>query len=119
MTHCEAVAPGSVSQISSIELTVNFTIDLTDPVIDRSTRDTFEETGAPGLVERACEQVERRLAAYQPVDTDPAIDAAMRELILSGLESQDRLPELPPPPEGTAPAGGGRRDGRRRRRRSS
>jgi trimethylamine--corrinoid protein Co-methyltransferase len=92
---------------------------LTDPVIDRSTRDTFEETGAPGLVERACEQVERRLAAYQPVDTDPAIDAAMRELILSGLESQDRLPELPPPPEGTAPAGGGRRDGRRRRRRSS
>jgi len=90
---------------------------LTDPVIDRTTRDTADKTKGPDLVARATEQVDRRLAAYTPIETDPAIDAAMRELILAGLESQDRLPELPPPPEG-APAGAasGRRKSRRRRR---
>jgi trimethylamine--corrinoid protein Co-methyltransferase len=86
-------------------------------VIDRTTRDTFEGTRAPNLLERACEQVERRLAAYRPVETDPAVDAAMRELIAAGLESQGELPELPPPPEGSpaGPAEGRRgRSGRRR-----
>jgi trimethylamine--corrinoid protein Co-methyltransferase len=89
---------------------------LTDPVIDRTTRDTFEGTKAPNLLERACEQVERRLAAWRPVETDPAVDAAMRELIKAGLESQGELPELPPPPEpADASPGGGRRQSRRRR----
>ena len=88
---------------------------LTDPVIDRTTRDTAEKTRAPDLVARACEQVERRLANYRPVETDPAIDSAMRELILAGLESQEQLPDLPPPPEPRAGAEPGRRRGRRRR----
>jgi trimethylamine--corrinoid protein Co-methyltransferase len=90
---------------------------LTDPVIDRTTRDTAEKSKGPDLLARATEQVEKRLAAYTPVETDPAVDAAMRELILAGLESQDTLPDLPPPPEG-APAGAvaGRRKNRRRRR---
>ena len=89
---------------------------LTDPVIDRTTRDTAEKTKGPDLVARATEQVERRLAAYKPIETDRAVDAAMRELILAGLDSQDRLPDLPPPPEG-GPAGAarGRRKSRRRR----
>jgi trimethylamine--corrinoid protein Co-methyltransferase len=91
---------------------------LTDPVIDRTTRDTAEKSKGPDLVARATEQVERRLADYTPVETDPAVDVAMRELILAGLQSQDSLPDLPPPPEG-APAGAvaGRRKSRRRRRR--
>jgi len=90
---------------------------LTDPVIDRTTRDTADKTKGPDLVARATEQVEKRLAAYTPVETDPAVDAAMRELILAGLESQYSLPDLPPPTEG-APAGAatGRRQNRRRRR---
>ncbi len=89
---------------------------LTDPVIDRTTRDTGEKSTGPDLVARACEQVETRLANYRPIDTDPAIDAAMRELIKSGMESQDKLPDLPPPPDGTAVATTrGRRGGRRRR----
>jgi trimethylamine--corrinoid protein Co-methyltransferase len=89
---------------------------LTDPVIDRTTRDTADKTKGPDLLTRATEQVERRLAACRPVETDAAIDEAMRELILAGMESQDRLPELPPPPEG-APAGtaSGRRKNRRRK----
>jgi trimethylamine--corrinoid protein Co-methyltransferase len=89
---------------------------LTDPVIDRTTRDTADKTKGPDLVARATEQVEKRLAAYKPFETDPAIDTAMRELILSGMESQDQLPELPPPPEAVAAGGGGGRRNRRRRR---
>jgi len=91
---------------------------LTDPVIDRTTRDTAEKNTGPNLVERACEQVEARLAKYSPFDTDPAIDAAMREIILSGMEAQEKLPDLPPPPEAAGPAriaGRRGRSGRRRR----
>ena len=90
---------------------------LTDPVIDRTTRDTSDKTKGPDLVARATEQVGKRLAAYKPFETDPAIDKAMRELILAGLQSQDSLPELPPPPESAAPVGAGGRRNRRRRRR--
>ncbi len=88
---------------------------LTDPVIDRANRETWEETGSKTLWDRACEQVDERLAKYTPIETDAAADTAMRELILDGLEEQDTLPELPPPPEPTAKPDGGRR---RRRRRS-
>jgi trimethylamine--corrinoid protein Co-methyltransferase len=89
---------------------------LTDPVIDRTTRDTSDKSMGPDLRTRACEQVERRLAAWRPVETDPAVDAAMRELILAGMESGGELPELPPPPEpAAARAGTGRRPNRRRR----
>jgi len=91
---------------------------MTDPVIDRANRETWEETGSRSLYDRACEQVEERLANYTPIDTDPSIDAAMRQLIMDGFESQESLPELPPPPEPKAPkAIPGRRGraGRRRR----
>jgi trimethylamine--corrinoid protein Co-methyltransferase len=89
---------------------------LTDPVIDRTTRDTAEKSRGPDLVERACSEVERRLAAWRPVETDPAIDEALRAVILEGMESQDRLPNLPPPPAASAGTARGRRRGRRRRR---
>ena len=89
---------------------------LTDPVIDRANRETWEETGSKTLWDRACGQVEERLANYTPIETDPAIDTAMRELILDGLEEQDTLPELPPPPDARAKREPG---GRRRRRRRS
>ena len=89
---------------------------LTDPVIDRANRETWEETGSKTLWDRACEQVEVRLANYTPIETDAAVDAAMRALILDGLEEQDRLPELPPAPEPKAKSESG---GRRRRRRRS
>jgi hypothetical protein len=68
--------------------------------------------------ERAVGEVGRRLAVYKPIETDPEIDAAMRAVVMSGFESQDALPELPPPPEPvaeTAPAGRRGRAGRRRR----
>jgi trimethylamine--corrinoid protein Co-methyltransferase len=91
---------------------------LTDPVIDRTTRDTALTTAPPTLLERACRQVDERLARYQPFETDPAIDAAMRDIIRSGLKSQENLPDLPPPPDAAAsrPESSGRRKNRRRKR---
>jgi len=91
---------------------------LTDPVIDRANRETWEETGSRSLYDRACEQVEERLANYTPIETDAAIDTAMRQLILDGFETQESLPDLPPPPEPKAPKpipGRRGRAGRRRR----
>jgi trimethylamine--corrinoid protein Co-methyltransferase len=91
---------------------------LTDPVIDRTNRETWEETGSKSLYDRACEQVEERLANYTPIETDVAIDTAMRQLIMDGFETQENLPDLPPPPEPKAPKaipGRRGRTGRRRR----
>ncbi|MEE9158583.1 MAG: trimethylamine methyltransferase family protein [Gammaproteobacteria bacterium] len=91
---------------------------LTDPVIDRANRETWEESGSLQLYDRACEQVEKRLANYTPIETDTAIDAAMRKLVQDGLKEQQDLPVLPPVPDSPAPkASAGRRGraGRRRR----
>ncbi len=91
---------------------------LTDPVIDRANRETWEETGSRSLYDRACEQVDARLANYTPIETDAAIDTAMRQLIMDGFETQESLPDLPPPPEPKAPKtipGRRGRAGRRRR----
>ncbi len=90
----------------------------TDPVIDRLTRDTSDADTGPDLLARAVEQVERRLARYQPVETDAAIDAEMQRIIRDGLEKQESLPDLPPPPQppaAEAPRGRRGRPGRRRR----
>ena len=71
---------------------------LTDPVIDRENRENWTKAGSKELYQRACEQVDRRLAAYTPVETDPAIDAELRRLIRAALRAQSELPALPPLP---------------------
>ena len=90
---------------------------LTDPVIDRLNRETWEEGGSMEIWDRACTQVEERLANYTPIETDAALDTAMRELVQSGLTEQDSLPDLPPPPDKPAASAASGRRGRRRRRR--
>ncbi|MDH3351870.1 MAG: trimethylamine methyltransferase family protein [Gammaproteobacteria bacterium] len=84
----------------------------TDPVIDRANRETWEETGSLSLSDRACQQVEERLANYTPIATDPAVDRALRHLVVDGLRQQAELPELPPNPQPPAPK---RKPGRRGR----
>jgi len=91
---------------------------LTEPVIDRLNRETWEEGGSMELYDRTCMEVETRLAKYEPFETDPAIDTAMREMIKEGFVEQTELPELPPAAEKPAPAviaGRRGRAGRRRR----
>jgi hypothetical protein len=73
--------------------------------------------GSMELQARANEQVEKRLAAYVQVATDPAVDAELRRMIIAGLRSQTELPALPPPPDHSADeaAPARRRMGRRPR----
>jgi len=92
---------------------------LTDPVIDRENRESWEKAGSRDLNQRAIDGVEERLAAYQPIETDPAIDQAMRDIVTAGFEKQEVLPELPPPPKARAPKERPGRRGRAGRRRSS
>ncbi len=91
---------------------------LTDPVFDRENRENWQKQGEKDLLQRATAEVGKRLAAYHPIETDPEIDQAMRGLVQAGLQSQEKLPELPPlaaAPEPTAPRGRRNRPGRRRR----
>lgn len=89
---------------------------LTEPVFDRLNRETWQTAGGMKLWERACEEVNTRLASYTPFETDPVVDKAMREIVLNNMESQTELPELPPLPEKPPPAAPTGRRGRRRRR---
>jgi trimethylamine--corrinoid protein Co-methyltransferase len=73
---------------------------LTNPVIDRENRETWEKAGARDLYQRTCAEVESRLASYVPIETDAAADAEMRRMIVAGMTAAAPLPELPPPPEG-------------------
>lgn len=88
---------------------------MTGPVTDRDNRLNWQNSGSRELYDRACDEVEQRLAAYTPIETDPEVDKAMRELVIAGCNEQTSLPELPPPPEAVTPkaqAGRSRRAGR-------
>jgi len=80
---------------------------LPSAVIDRDNRENWLKAGGKDTYARACDEVDRRLALYTPVVTDPAIEAEMRRIILAGLVDQTELPYLPPVPEpvAAAPAG--------------
>lgn len=78
---------------------------LTSPVVDRENRETWIRRGGKELVDRANDEVDARLAKFQPIDTDAAVDAELRRLITSGFKSQEELPVVPAP--GDAVAGGG------------
>jgi len=64
-------------------------------IIDRLNRDTWSKAGSWELPRRARDEIERRLAEYEPIETDPLAAAELEKLILSGLEKQDRLPDVP------------------------
>lgn len=92
-------------------------------VIDRLNRENWQKAGGPTLEQRAHAEVEKRLAAYAPIETDPAADAELRRIIQSGMAGEasgTELPFAPPPPARTAaePAAG-RREQRKARTRVS
>ena len=88
-------------------------------VFDRDNRENWTKAGALDANRRAIAEVERRLAIYEPIATDPLIDAELDRIIRSGLTSQEVLPAIPPPPDASARAaaagtGPGRRHNPRR-----
>jgi trimethylamine--corrinoid protein Co-methyltransferase len=91
---------------------------LPSSIIDRDNRENWTKLGAKDAYQRAIDEVERRLAAYHQLETDPAIDDELRRIIRSGLTSQESLPVIPvaPEPVELAAAAAGRRHNRRRER---
>ena len=67
-------------------------------VFDRDNRENWTKAGAPDTYRRAVAEVERRLAAYQPIDTDPLAEQELARIIKAGLVSQTELPFIPPAP---------------------
>ena len=82
---------------------------------ERDNRENWVKAGAPDTLARCVAEVDRRLAAYQPVATDPVAVAELERIIRSGLLDQTELPFVPPAGEPVALAAD--RDGRRRNRR--
>jgi len=72
---------------------------LPSAIVDRDNRENWLRAGGKDTYQRAVVEVDRRLAAYRPVATDPAIDGELQRIIRSGLESQTELPWLPPAEE--------------------
>ena len=73
-------------------------------VYDRDNREAWTRAGALDAYGRAVAEVDRRLGAYVPPETDPAIDAELQRIIRSGLIAQDTLPVMPPLPDAASVA---------------
>ncbi|MCP4420821.1 MAG: hypothetical protein GY805_29780 [Chloroflexi bacterium] len=68
---------------------------LPDGIIDRLNRENWQKEGRQTLDQRAKTAVSQRLANYTPIPTDDKVDAEMRRLILSGMKTDEPLPEVP------------------------
>ncbi len=67
------------------------------PVTDRENRENWAKTGGRDLLQRATDEVERRLAAYEPPETDPVLAAEMQRIITLGMSVPAPLPNVPAP----------------------
>ena len=81
-------------------------------VTDRENRENWQRAGGKDLLQRAADEVERRLAAYEPLDTDPLAVAEMERIISAGMSAPAPLPAVP-----AATSRGTTTDTRRRARR--
>jgi trimethylamine--corrinoid protein Co-methyltransferase len=88
-------------------------LHLPSPVTDRDSRENWAKAGGKDLLQRATEEVERRLAAYDPPATDQLIVDEMQKIITAGMNVPAPLPSVPAPPGRPAETDEG---GRRRRR---
>jgi trimethylamine--corrinoid protein Co-methyltransferase len=73
-------------------------------VFDRDNRENWTKAGAPDTNRRAIAEVERRLAGYEQVETDPLAEQELARIIKAGLVSQTELPYIPPAPSGNGAA---------------
>jgi trimethylamine--corrinoid protein Co-methyltransferase len=97
--------------------TANWPTELYLPgrVWERDNRENWVKAGALDTYARCVAEVDRRLAAYQPFETDPRAEAELERIIRSGLEAQTALPFVPPAEARVALSE--ETDGRRRNRR--
>jgi trimethylamine--corrinoid protein Co-methyltransferase len=72
---------------------------LPSAIVDRDNRENWTKAGAKDTYQRSIDEVERRLARYHQVETDPALDLELQRIIRSGLTSQTELPTVPPAAE--------------------
>ncbi len=75
-------------------------------VVDRLNRDSWALAGSWDLQRRARDEIERRLAAYEPVETDDRIVAELVKIIFSGMEKPGELPHVPEASAALRPAPG-------------
>ncbi|MCB0081626.1 MAG: trimethylamine methyltransferase family protein, partial [Caldilineaceae bacterium] len=87
---------------------------LPSTVYDRKNRENWEQAGSKKLWARVVAEAEARLAAYEPLATEPTIDREMRRLIQTGMETARPLPTITPAPK-PQPRTTPRRQRRRRR----
>ncbi len=89
---------------------------LPSAVTDRDNRENWLKAGGRDAGQRAADEVDKRLAAYQPLATDQAVDEELRRIIRTGLREQEHLPEVPVAgePVPLADPTGGRRHNPRR-----
>ena len=88
-------------------------LHMPSPVTDRDNRENWVKSGGKDLLRRATDEVERRLAAYEPLETDPLIVDEMQQIIIAGMSEVAPLPIVPAPARPTESSG----DDRRRKRR--
>jgi trimethylamine---corrinoid protein Co-methyltransferase len=90
---------------------------LPGPTFDRENRESWLKQGSQTIEQRIKAEVEKRLAAYTPVETDPAIESELRHILQSGMEEPGGLPFVPPPapPAGDRPTPDRRAQRRARR----
>jgi trimethylamine--corrinoid protein Co-methyltransferase len=73
-------------------------------VFDRDNRENWTKAGALDAERRAIAEVDRRLAGYRRVETDPRAIAELQRIIRSGLIEQTELPFVPPPADSSVAA---------------
>jgi trimethylamine--corrinoid protein Co-methyltransferase len=89
---------------------------LPGPPIDRTNREDWGKLGRPTLQKLAKDEVDRRLAAYAPVETETEIESELRRLIQDGMVHESPLPHVPSHVAQARPSPGRRRRRHRRRR---
>ena len=96
-------------------ITIRPTIQVADQHLLCHNREAWQRSGEQSLWQRAVAEVEQRLAAYMPVETDPRAVAEMERLIRSGMAGAAPLPAIPGLGGEIVSGGDGRRQRRFRR----
>lgn len=71
-------------------------LHMPSPITDRENRENWAKASGQDLLQRATAEVERRLAAYESLETDPLFVAEMQRIITTGMSAPAPLPEVPP-----------------------